>query len=184
VAVRLLDNELSATGWPLPQPAVGAASKRRLGLGFNGRGDALIGMGLRYDGAEGRDAAAGLARRLRDAAYRASVALAREKGAFPRFDAEQLLASGMAGRLPDDIRAAIRVDGLRNSHLLSIAPTGTISLAFADNASNGIEPAYSWHYSHKKREPDGTMREYRVEDHAWRRWRAQGGNAEALPAAL
>ena len=65
---------------------------------------------------------------------------------------------------------------MRNSHLLSIAPTGTISLAFADNASNGIEPAYSWFYTRKKREPDGSMREYRVEDHAWRLWRARGGN--------
>ena len=84
--------------------------------------------------------------------------------------------------MPEDIRAEIRAHGLRNSHLLSIAPTGTISLAFADNASNGIEPAYSWHYTRKKREPDGSMREYRVEDHAWRLWRARGGND--LPEAF
>ena len=135
----------TATVWPLPQQAAEAASKRRIGLGFTGLGDALILMGLRYDSAEGREAAAGLARRLRDAAYRASVALAREKGAFPLFDAEKLLASG-SGKAP--ARRHPRRDrrsGLRNSHLLSIAPTGTISLAFADNASNGIEPAYSWH---------------------------------------
>src|SRR5690606_11826807 len=80
--------------------------------------------------------------------------------------------------------AEVRAHGLHNSHLLSIAPTGTISLAFADNASNGIEPAYSWHYTRRKREPDGTMREYPVEDHAWRLWRARGGNAEALPPAF
>ncbi len=120
----------------------------------------------------------------RRTAYRASIALAREKGRFPRFDADGLLASGMARRLPEDIRAAIADHGLRNSHLLSIAPTGTISLAFADNASNGIEPAYSWHYTRKKREPDGSMRDYRVEDHAWRLWRARGGDPDDLPPAF
>jgi ribonucleoside-diphosphate reductase alpha chain len=184
VAVRMLDNVLSATVWPLPEQAAEATAKRRVGLGFTGLGDALIMLGLRYDSAAAREAAAGFAAAMRDAAYRASVALAREKGAFPLFDAEKYLASGMAKRLPEAIRAEIRAGGMRNSHLLSIAPTGTISLAFADNASNGIEPAYSWFYTRKKREPDGSMREYRVEDHAWRRWRARGGNTGALPPAF
>ena len=128
--------------------------------------------------------AAELTRAMRDVAYRASVGLAREKGAFPLFDAEKYLASGMAQRLPEEIRAEIRDGGMRNSHLLSIAPTGTISLAFADNASNGIEPAYSWTYTRRKREPDGSMREYAVEDHAWRLWRARGGDTAALPPAF
>ncbi|MBP7003648.1 adenosylcobalamin-dependent ribonucleoside-diphosphate reductase [Amaricoccus sp.] len=183
VAVRMLDDVLTATVWPLPEQAREAASKRRIGLGFTGLGDALILMGLRYDSDEGRAWAAEAARILRDAAYRASVALAREKGRFPLFDAEKLLASGMARRLPEEIREEIRAHGLRNSHMLSIAPTGTISLAFADNASNGIEPAYSWTYTRRKREADGSMREYRVEDHAWRRWRARRGN-EPLPPAF
>ncbi len=164
--------------------ARGGEAKRRIGLGFTGLGDALILLGLRYDSAEARAVAAELTRAMRDVAYRASVGLAREKGAFPLFDAEKYLASGMAQRLPEEIRAEIRAGGMRNSHLLSIAPTGTISLAFADNASNGIEPAYSWTYTRKKREPDGSMREYAVEDHAWRLWRARGGNAEALPPAF
>ena len=184
VAIRMLDNVLTATVWPLPQQAAEAANKRRIGLGFTGLGDALILLGLRYDSVEARALAADLTRAMRDAAYGVSVALAAEKGAFPLFDAERLLASGMASRLPEELRAAIRTDGLRNSHLLSIAPTGTISLAFADNASNGIEPAYSWFYTRKKRDPDGTMRDYRVEDHAWRLWRARGGDPEALPAAF
>ena len=161
VAVRMLDNVLTATVWPLPEQAREAAAKRRIGLGFTGLGDALILLGLRYDSTR---AVAAVTRAMRDVAYRASVGLAREKGAFPLFDAEKYLASGMAQRLPEDIRAEIRAGGMRNSHLLSIAPTGTISLAFADNASNGIEPAYSWTYT--KREPDGSMREYPVEDHA------------------
>lgn len=183
-SVRMLDNVLTATVWPLPQQAEEAANKRRIGLGFTGLGDALILMGLAYDSAEARDFAADVTRQMRDAAYRASVGLAREKGAFPLFDADRLLASGMAQRLPDDIRAEIRTHGLRNSHLLSIAPTGTISLAFADNASNGIEPAFSWTYTRKKREGDGSMREYAVEDLAWRLWKARGGNTDTLPAAF
>jgi ribonucleoside-diphosphate reductase alpha chain len=183
-AVRMLDNVLTATVWPLPQQADEAAAKRRIGLGFTGLGDALILMGLRYDSDDGRAFAAAVARKLRDAAYRASIALAREKGAFPRFEPEKLLASGMASRLPEDIREGIRSHGLRNSHLLSIAPTGTISLAFADNASNGIEPAFSWFYTRRKREADDTTREYRVEDHAWRLYRARGGDTEALPPAF
>jgi ribonucleoside-diphosphate reductase alpha chain len=101
--------------------------------------------------------AAKIAERMRNAAYRASVELAKEKGAFPKFDAKAYLAKGsFASRLPDDIKADIKKYGLRNSHLLSIAPTGTVSLAFADNASNGIEPAFSWFYTRKKREADGT----------------------------
>ncbi len=183
-AVRMLDNVLTATVWPLPEQAREAEAKRRIGLGFTGLGDALILMGLRYDSEAARAAAAEWSRTLRDAAYRASVALAREKGAFPLFDAPKFLASGMAARLPDEIRSEIAAYGMRNSHLLSIAPTGTISLAFADNASNGIEPAFSWAYTRKKREPDGSMREYRVEDHAWRLWNARGGNTDALPEAF
>ena len=95
---------------------------------------------------------------MRDAAYMASVEIAKDKGPFPLLDAEQYLAAPrFASRLPDDIKAAIRAHGIRNSHLLSIAPTGTISLAFADNASNGIEPAFSWFYTRKKRMPDDSM---------------------------
>jgi ribonucleoside-diphosphate reductase alpha chain len=183
-AVRMLDNVLTATVWPLPEQAREAENKRRIGLGFTGLGDALILLGLAYDTAEARDFAADATRQMRDAAYRASVALAREKGAFPLFEAEKFLASGMARRLPEDIRADIRAHGLRNSHLLAIAPTGTISLAFADNASNGVEPAYSWSYTRKKREADGRMREYPVEDHAFRLWKARGGSAAALPPAF
>ncbi|MEM8571361.1 MAG: adenosylcobalamin-dependent ribonucleoside-diphosphate reductase [Pseudomonadota bacterium] len=184
IAVRMLDNVLTATVWPLPEQAREAENKRRIGLGFTGLGDALILLGMRYDSAEARRFAAKVTQTMRDAAYRASISLAKEKGAFPLFEAEGYLASGMAKRLPEDIRAAIAENGIRNSHLLSIAPTGTISLAFADNASNGIEPAFSWVYTRKKREPDGSKREYDVEDHAYRLWRSLGGNTAALPAAF
>ena len=176
VAVRMLDDVLDATLWPLPQHRQEAMSKRRIGLGFTGLGDALLMLGLRYDADEGREQAVKIARELRDAAYRASMELAKERGPFPLFDASSYLAPPrFASRLPGDIKVAIARHGVRNSHLLAIAPTGTISLAFADNASNGIEPAYAWVYTRKKRMADGSRREYRVEDHAWRVYRALHG---------
>lgn len=181
--VRALDNVLEVTFWPLPQQQAESAAKRRIGVGFTGLGNALAMLRLRYDAPEGRDMAARIAERMRDAAYGASVALAREKGAFPKFEAEGYLAPGtFASRLPVDLQQAIRAHGIRNSHLLSIAPTGTVSLAFADNASNGIEPAFSWMYKRRKREADGSTSEYAVEDHAWRLYRELGGDVDALPA--
>ena len=181
VAVRMLDDVLDLTYWPLPRQREEAMAKRRVGLGFTGLGDALLMLGLRYGSAAGRERAAQVAAVLRDAAYRASVALAREKGAFPALDAAALLQSGFARRLPEDIREAVAAHGLRNSHLLSVAPTGTISLAFADNASNGIEPPYCWTYTRRKREADGSVREYPVEDRAWRLYKAAGGDVDRLP---
>jgi ribonucleoside-diphosphate reductase alpha chain len=183
VAVRMLDLALDATEWPLPQQAEEARNKRRVGLGFMGLGSALVMLGLRYDADEGRDFAAAVARELRNAAYAASVELAREKGAFPLFDAGRYLDGAFAHRLPDELRERIARHGIRNSHLLSIAPTGTIALAFADNASNGIEPAFSWTYQRKKRMPDDSTRVYEVADHAWRLYRHLGHDVSD-PAAL
>jgi ribonucleoside-diphosphate reductase alpha chain len=185
VAVRMLDNVLDVTVWPLPQQHEEARNKRRVGLGFTGLGDALIMLGARYDTAEARACAARISEVLRDAAYEASVELARERGAFPLFNADLFLSgSTFASRLPSALRERIRVHGLRNSHLLSIAPTGTISLAFADNASNGIEPAFSWSYTRKKRMADGSSKEYAVEDHAWRLYRHLRGEDAALTPAF
>ncbi len=182
IQVRALDNVLEVTFWPLPQQQTEAAAKRRIGVGFTGLGNALAMLRLRYDAPEGREMAARIAVCMRDAAYAASVALAKEKGAFPKFDAEGYLASGtFASRLPVALQQAIRANGIRNSHLLSIAPTGTVSLAFADNASNGIEPSFSWLYRRKKRESDGSTTDYAVEDHAWRLYRELGGDVDKLP---
>ncbi|MEZ5647085.1 MAG: LAGLIDADG family homing endonuclease [Burkholderiaceae bacterium] len=180
--VRALDNVLDLTFWPLEQQREEAQAKRRIGVGFTGMGNTLAMLCLRYDREEGRVMAARIAEGMRDAAYRASIALAQEKGAFPKFEANGYLAPGtFASRLPESIRQSIRQHGIRNSHLLSIAPTGTVSLAFADNASNGIEPPFSWTYRRKKREADGSTSEYAVEDHAWRLYRELGGDVEALP---
>jgi ribonucleoside-diphosphate reductase alpha chain len=185
VSVRMLDNVLDVTAWPLEQQHKEAMAKRRVGLGFTGLGDALIMLGLRYDTDEARKMAARVSEGMRDSAYRASSELARERGAFPLFNADLYLSgTSFAARLPEDVKAQIRKHGLRNSHLLSIAPTGTISLAFADNASNGIEPPFSWTYTRKKRMPDGTLKEFPVEDHAWRLYRAMGGDVEKLPPSF
>ena len=184
-AVRMLDNVLDATVWPLKQQQDEARAKRRVGLGFTGLGDALIMLGLRYDTDEARHMGAKIAEVMRDEAYAASVGLAQEKGAFPMLDAEHYLtAPRFASRLPERLKSEIRRHGIRNSHLLSIAPTGTISLAFADNASNGIEPPYAWTYQRKKRMPDGSMKTYDVEDHAWRLYQHLGADMERLPRAF
>ncbi|HKA44913.1 MAG TPA: adenosylcobalamin-dependent ribonucleoside-diphosphate reductase [Burkholderiales bacterium] len=181
-AVRMLDNVLDATVWPLPRQDAEARAKRRVGLGFTGLGDALIMLGLRYDTEEARRMASRVAEAMRDAAYAASSELARERGPFPLFDAERYLAAPrFASRLPERLKDDIRRHGIRNSHVLSVAPTGTISLAFADNASNGIEPPYAWTYQRKKRLPDSSMKTYDVEDHAWRLYRHRGGDVEKLP---
>jgi len=183
-AVRMLDLVLDETYWPLPEQKIEAHNKRRIGLGFLGLGDALIMMGLRYDSPEGRNLAEQIIQTMRDSAYLSSTALALEKGAFPLFNADQYLASGFCKRLPDEIRTAIREFGIRNSHLLSIAPTGTITLAFADNASNGIEPPFTWSYIRKKRMADGTTQEFQVADHAWRLFKAKFGDDAPLTDAF
>ncbi|PLP99039.1 adenosylcobalamin-dependent ribonucleoside-diphosphate reductase [Cupriavidus pauculus] len=181
VSTRMLDNVLDVTFWPLPEQQAEAQAKRRIGLGFLGLGSALVMLGLRYDTDAARALAGRISESMRDHAYLASVELADEKGAFPLFDADDYLRGGFVSRLPDAVRDAIRTHGLRNSHLLSIAPTGTITLAFADNASNGIEPAFSWTYNRRKRMPDDSYRTFEVADHAWRRYRHMGGDMDRLP---
>ncbi len=181
-SIRMLDNVLEATHWPLEQQHAEAQSKRRVGLGFTGLGNALAMLRLRYDTDEARAMATQISEFMRDQAYLASVELAKERGAFPLFNADMYLSGGnFASRLPTEVKDKIRKHGLRNSHLLSIAPTGTISLAFADNASNGIEPPFSYTYTRKKRMADGTFKEHAVEDYAWRLYRHLGGDVNKLP---
>jgi ribonucleoside-diphosphate reductase alpha chain len=151
-------------------------------------------MKMAYDTSAARDFATEISRFMRDVAYDYSVELAIEKGSFPLFNADtyiieaeagldQYAEPNFAGRLPVEIKERIRKYGLRNSHLLSIAPTGTISLAFADNASNGIEPPFAISYNRKKRMADGSHKEYAVEDHAYRVYCAKFGptKQEDLP---
>lgn len=175
-AVEMLDKVLDKTQWPLPQQASEAANKRRIGLGYLGLGDAMAMMGIRYDSQEGAEFAEWVTRALRDAAYSASVDLAKMLGAFPFFDAEKYLEEGtFASRLPQNIKDAIRIHGIRNSHLLSIAPTGTISMAFGDNASSGIEPIFSLRQQRNKIMGDGSRQSFELEDYAFRQFKLLKG---------
>lgn len=180
-AVRALDNVLDVTAWPLPQQQQEAQNKRRIGLGFFGLGSAMFMLGLRYGSEESVHFTKSVSELLRNAAYEASIELAKEKGPFPLLDREKYLESGFAQRLPDEIREDIRRYGIRNSHLLSIAPTGTMALSFGDNASNGLEPAFSVSYQRRVRQPDNSERIVDVEDHAYRLFREMGGDVGALP---
>ncbi|MEM6489571.1 MAG: adenosylcobalamin-dependent ribonucleoside-diphosphate reductase [Pseudomonadota bacterium] len=175
-AVRMMDNVVEASRFPLEAQAREAAAKRRIGLGVTGLADALAMVGLRYGAPEAVAQTGAWLRRIRDAAYRASAALAREKGAFPLFDAEPYLAAEQVRDLPEDVRAAISAHGIRNALLTSIAPTGTISL-FAGNVSSGIEPIFALSYTRKVRLPDGGHATEEVEDFALQAWRARHGDA-------
>lgn len=173
--VRALDNALDMARWPLSEHAREAEAKRRVGVGFTGLADALAMLGLRYDSVAGRAMARRVAQTLRDQAYAASVALAKERGPYPLFDADVTLAPGtFASRLPPSLRASVRKHGLRNSHLLSIAPTGSVSLAFADNCSSGIEPIFDKAYTRVLQTPNGQVQRYEVQDHAWRVYQSLG----------
>ena len=183
VLVRMLDNVLDLSWWPLPEQHREAHTKRRIGLGFTGLADTLNMLGLRYDSEAGRQMAARIAQSLRDAAYASSLALAREKGPYPLFSADACLAEGTcASRLPPALLAQIHEHGLRNSHLLCIAPTGGISLALADNTSNGIEPALGWVMRHTL--PQLHAHASRVENHAWRVFKTRGGDINHLPQSF
>lgn len=180
-AVRMLDNVLEVSPWPLPKHAKQAQGKRRVGLGFTGLATALLMLGVRYGSDAAATLAATLMRRIRDAAYRASVSLARERGAFPMFEREAYLAAPFVRRLPQDLRADIERHGIRNSHLLSIAPAGSISVAFADNASSGIEPVYAWTFEREIRDAAGVREVYRVRDPGYGRFIEMQGCSGPLP---
>ena len=177
VAVRMMDNVVDASKFPLEAQAREAAAKRRIGLGVTGLADALLMVGSRY----GSEGAARLTERwlhaVARAAYLASVDLAKDKGAFPLFDAEAYLASGTMQAMDEDVRDAIREHGIRNALLTSIAPTGTISL-YAGNVSSGIEPVFAYAYTRKVLQKDGSRTEEEVVDYAVQMWRDKFGDID------
>ena len=173
VATRMLDNVYSVAAFPLPQQAAAATASRRLGLGLTGLGDALVMLNLRYDSDAGRDAAAGAMRTIVEAAYAASIGLARERGSFPLFDRDRFLAAPFVARLPGRLRDGIARDGLRNSHLTAIAPAGTISL-IAGNVASGVEPIFAAEYARNVRQQGGAILNVNVESYALAAWRAAG----------
>ena len=176
-AVRMMDNVVDASRFPLEAQAKEAAAKRRIGLGVTGLADALLMTGLRYGSKEAARQTEHWMKQIARAAYLASVDLAKEKGAFPLFDAEKYLASGNMMQMDDDVRDAIREHGIRNALLTSVAPTGTISL-YAGNVSSGIEPVFAYAYTRKVLQKDGTRTEEEVVDYAVKMWRDLHGDAE------
>ncbi|AOZ69953.1 ribonucleoside-diphosphate reductase, adenosylcobalamin-dependent [Rhodobacter xanthinilyticus] len=179
LAVRMMDNVVDASRFPLPQQAEEATNKRRIGLGVTGLADALLMLGLKYGTDEAAAQTEAWMKAIARASYLASVELAKEKGAFPLFDAEKYLASGNMMQMDEDVRAAIRTHGIRNALLTSIAPTGTISL-YAGNVSSGIEPVFAYAYTRKVLQKDGSRTEEEVVDYAVQMWRDKFGD-KALP---
>jgi ribonucleoside-diphosphate reductase alpha chain len=179
-AVRMMDNVVDASRFPLDAQAREAAAKRRIGLGVTGLADALLMVGQRYGSEEAARQTDEWLHAIARAAYLASVELAKEKGPFPLFDAEAYLASGAMMDMDEDVREAIREHGIRNALLTSIAPTGTISL-YAGNVSSGIEPVFAYAYTRKVLQKDGSRTEEEVVDYAVQMWRDKFGEKE-LPA--
>jgi ribonucleoside-diphosphate reductase alpha chain len=178
-AVRMMDNTVDASRFPLPQQEAEAQAKRRIGLGVTGLADALLMVGLRYGSVAAAKATEDWMHAIARSAYLASVDLAREKGAFPLFDAEKFLGSGTMQHMDGDVRDAIAKHGIRNALLTSIAPTGTISL-YAGNVSSGIEPVFAYAYKRKVLQKDGSRTEEEVVDYAVQLWRERFGD-KALP---
>ena len=180
LAVRMMDNVTDVSRFPLPEQEHEARAKRRIGLGVTGLADALLMCKSRY----GSEGAVALTERwmmlIRKAAYRASVELAREKGAFPLFDRDKYLQGPAIEALDEETRAGIAEHGIRNALLTSIAPTGTISL-MADNVSSGLEPVFSFSYTRTVLMPDGTRRDEEVSDHAYRLYKRMFGDNAQLP---
>lgn len=171
-AVRMLDDAVDASLYPLEQQAEQARATRRIGVGITGLGDALMMLGLRYDSAAGRELARRAVERLRDAAYLASTELAAEKGSFPRFARDAYLEGDYVRSLPAVTRDEIARNGIRNSHLLAIAPAGTISL-LANNVSSGVEPAFSLEAERRVVDEAGHAAIHRVRDFAFDLWRSE-----------
>lgn len=182
-AVRLLDNVIEISRFPLPEQEDEARRKRRIGLGVTGLADTLVACGVRYGSAE----AVGLTRhwleQICEAAYTASALLAAEKGPFPLYDHGGFMAAPMVRARSAPVRDLIARHGIRNALLTSIAPTGTISL-FANNVSSGIEPIFARSYDRTVLLPDGSRQTERVEDDGYRRFRAMVGEAAPLPPAF
>ncbi|MEM7719943.1 MAG: adenosylcobalamin-dependent ribonucleoside-diphosphate reductase [Pseudomonadota bacterium] len=174
-AVRMMDNVVDASRFPLEAQAREAAAKRRIGLGVTGLADALAMSGVRYGSEEAARLTSRWLKRIARAAYTASAHLAAEKGAFPLFEADAFLASGALQNMDEDVRDLVRTHGIRNALLTSIAPTGTISL-FAGNVSSGIEPIFAHAYTRKVLQKDGTRTEEEVVDYAVQMWRDLKGD--------
>jgi len=175
-AVRMMDNVIEVSQFPLEAQKLEAKNKRRIGLGVTGLADALLMVGLRYGSDEAVKKTEKWMKTIARSAYNASINLAEEKGAFPLFDPEKFIVSGNMIQMDEDVKKAVNKFGIRNALLTSIAPTGTISL-YAGNVSSGIEPVFAYSYTRKVLQNDGSHVEEEVVDYAVKLWRDKFGNA-------
>lgn len=183
VGVRMLDNVIDLSHYPLPLQKKQARGSRRVGIGITGLADALIALGLHYDSDAARALAARVMASVRDSAYRTSIDLAAEKGPFPFFERKKYLAGADVCALPEKLRKGIANKGIRNSHLIAIAPTGTISL-LANGVSSGVEPVFDFHHRRRVLSEQGDYREFEIVDPVWKLWCERGGDPERLPRAF
>jgi ribonucleoside-diphosphate reductase alpha chain len=183
IAVRLLDNVIDASRFPLPEQAEHAHRSRRIGLGITWLADALVMLGLTYGSDRSISLAADILRCVCHATYRASIALAKEKTNFPYFERDKYLQSPFILSLPQDIQEGISAYGIRNSHLIAIAPTGTISL-LGGNVSSGLEPIFAASYTRKVLVENGTAKDFVLTDYALHRWRERSGETKGLPSSF
>jgi ribonucleoside-diphosphate reductase alpha chain len=182
-AVRFLDNVIDASRFPLPQHQDSARGSRRIGLGITGLADALVMLGLHYESSGAVAWAADVMQRICHGAYRASVALARERGPFPFFDRSKYLDGAFISALPNDIYSSIARHGIRNSHLIAIAPTGSISL-LAGNVSSGMEPIFAASYNRSILDEKGAASGFALTNYSLGLWRQLGNPEDALPRAF
>lgn len=183
IGTRMLDNVIDASRFPLAAQQAQAHGTRRIGLGLTGLGDTLIMLGVHYADQRARDLAAQIMREICHTAYRTSIELADQKGTFPYFDRDRYLQGKFIRNLPKDIQDGIAEHGIRNSHLTSIAPTGTVSM-LANNVSSGVEPVYDFAHRRRVLQADGSYATYQLQDYAYHKWRELTGNEAALPAAF
>jgi len=182
VAVRMMDNVIDVSNFPLPEQKEEALNKRRIGLGVTGVADAMALGGVVYGSKESEDWIEGVLKHIAVSAYKTSVGLAKEKGSFPLFDADKYLATSNMLNMPEWLREEIREHGIRNALLTSIAPTGTISL-YAGNVSSGIEPIFALSYDRNVMQRDGSKVKQTVEDYAFTKWKRDHGN-KPLPSSF
>lgn len=175
-AVRMLDNVIELSCFPLPKQQTTVTGTRRVGLGITGLADALIMLGIRYDDESSYPLLSKLMACICHTAYRTSIELAREKGVFPDFEKQDFLKGAFVQSLPDEIQSGISTCGLRNSHLIALAPAGTISL-LANNVSSGLEPVFDFQHTRRILNIDGGFQEFALQDYAWRQWRETRGDS-------
>ncbi|RMD60124.1 MAG: adenosylcobalamin-dependent ribonucleoside-diphosphate reductase [Nitrospirae bacterium] len=183
IAVRMLDNVIEASLFPLDKQKSQVKGCRRIGLGITGLADALIMLNITYGSEESLKISSEIMKEICYTAYRSSIEIAKEKGAFPFLDKRRYLEGPFISSLPIDIKRGISTYGIRNSHLIAIAPTGTTSM-LANNISSGIEPVFDFSYKRRILDEHGNQITLELSDYAWSMWKKRYGDKKTLPESF